>query len=193
MMRRLVQLRWHHVRPSPIVERRVLDKASQLERFFDRITGCAVTLEAPSHHHRQGGPMYRVRVELSVPGGRLVVGRDPTKTVAHGDLMAAVNAAFREARRQLQDHVRRLDQRVKAHAPPARAVVARLFPEDGYGFLRTPDGREIYFHEHSVLGRGFGRLRVGSAVRFAEEPGEEGPQASTVAPHRARGGAALKG
>jgi cold shock CspA family protein len=139
-----------------------------------------VTLEAPSHHHRQAGPKYRVRVELSVPGARLVVGRDPTRTREHGDLLAAVNAAFREARRQLQDHVRRIDQRVKAHAEPARAVVARIFPQRGYGFLRTPEGREIYFHEHSVLGRGFGALEVGSAVRFAEEMGESGPQASTV-------------
>lgn len=185
-MMKPVQLSWHHVRPSPMVEQRVRDKVEQLERFSDRITGCSVTLEAPSHHHKQTGPKFRVRVELSVPGGRLVVGRDPTKTRAHEDLMAAVNAAFREARRQLQDHARRIDQRVKAHAPPARAVVARLFPEDGYGFLRTPDGREIYFHEHSVLRRGFGKLKVGSAVRFAEEPGEEGPQASTVAPHRKR-------
>jgi cold shock CspA family protein len=185
-MMKPVQLSWHHVHPSPIVERRVRDKAAHLERFFDRISSCAVTLEAPSHHHRQTGPKYRVRVEISVPGGRLVVGRDPTKTIAHGDLMAAVNAAFREVRRQLQDHVRRLDQRVKAHAPPSRAVVARLFPEDGYGFLQTPDGREIYFHQHSVLRRGFGRLHVGSAVRFAEEPGDQGPQASTVALRRTR-------
>jgi ribosomal subunit interface protein len=180
-MTRPLKLSWHHVPPSEAVAQRVRDKAEQLERFQDRITGCAVTLEAPSHHHRQGGPQYRVRIELSVPGGRLVVGRDPTKTRAHADLYAAVNAAFREVRRKLKDRVRRLDQRVKAHAPRSRGVVARLFPEDGYGFLRTPDGRDIYFHERSVLRGAFPRLRLGTAVRFAEEPGEEGPQASTVA------------
>jgi len=116
-----------------------------------------------------------------VPGERLVVGRDPAKTRSHEDLYAAVNAAFREARRQLQDHARRFDARVKVHAEPARGRVARLFPEDGYGFLATPDGREVYFNEKSVLEGAFRRLRVGSEVRFAEELGEEGPQASTVA------------
>ncbi|HEY7726135.1 MAG TPA: HPF/RaiA family ribosome-associated protein [Anaeromyxobacteraceae bacterium] len=181
-----IQLRWHHVHPSPAVEERVRDKAAQLERFFGRITGCSVALEAPSHHHRQSGPKYRVRVEISVPGATLVVGRDPTKTRAHGDLLAAVNAAFREARRQLQDHARRAGGRTKLHAPPSRAVVAQLFPGDGFGFLRTPDGREVYFHEHSVLRGAFSRLRVGNAVRFAEATGDEGPQASTVAPLRAR-------
>ena len=183
---KLVQLSWHHVHASPAAEERVRHKAAQLERFYGRITSCSVTLEAPSHHHRQSGPKYRVRVEISVPGAKLVVGRDPTETSAHGDLLAAVNGAFREARRQLQDHARRVDRRTKAHAAPSRAVVTQLFPEDRYGFLRTPGGREIYFHEHSVLRGAFGRLRVGSAVRFAEEAGEQGPQASTVAPLRAR-------
>jgi cold shock CspA family protein len=51
--------------------------------------------------------------------------------------------------------------------------------EEGYGFLETPDGREIYFHRHSVLHPGFDRLAIGR-VLFVEEPGE-GPQASTVA------------
>ncbi len=185
-MQKTVQLSWHHVRPSEAVAERVRDKAEGLERFYDRITGCNVTLEAPSQHHRQGGAQYRVRVELSVPGGKLVVGRDPAKTATHADLYAAVNAAFREARRQLQDHVRRIEGRVKTHESPSRAVVTRLFPEEGYGFLGTPDGREIYFHQRSVLRGAFPRLRVGSTVRFAEEPGDEGPQASTVAPVRRR-------
>ncbi len=183
-MQKPVQLTWHHVHPSEEVAERVRLKAAQLERFHPRITGCAVALEAPGHHHRSAGPQYRVRIELSVPGARIVVGRDPTETRAHADLVAAVNAAFREARRRLQDHARIVDRRVKAHASAEQAVVARLFPANGYGFLRTPDGREIYFHEHSVLRRAFGRLRVGSRVRFAEEEGEEGPQASTVAPVR---------
>lgn len=189
-MMKPVRIRWHHLRPRAAVEERVLDQAAKLERFFGRITGCAVALEAPSRHHRQSAGKFRVRVELSVPGGKLVVGRDPARSRVHEDLLAAVNAAFREARRQLQDHARRLDQRGRAHDPASRAVVARLFPGDGYGFLETPEGREIYFHERSVLGGGFAGLRVGSAVRFAEEMGERGPQASTVAPRRPRATAA---
>ena len=40
--------------------------------------------------------------------------------------------------------------------------------------------RHRYFHRNSVLHGGFERLRIGSKVRFIEEPGEKGPQASTV-------------
>lgn len=190
-MQRPLQLRWHGVDPSDAIAAHVSEDVARLERIWDRITGCVVTLEAASHHHRHAGGQYRVRIELSVPGGKLVVGRDPRKTALHSDLYIALKAAFREARRQLGDHMRRLDGRVKAHAPAARAEVARLL--DGYGFLRTADGREIYFHERSVLEGGFGSLRVGSVVRFVEEAGDEGPQASTVVPVRARRRAPAEG
>lgn len=183
-MQRPLQLRWHNLDPSDAVAALIDDDVARLERAYGRITGCVVTLEVPSRHHRHSGTQYRVRIELAVPGGKLVVGRDPPRTRAHADLSAAVKAAFREARRQLEDHVRRLEDRVKAQAPGGRAAVARLLPDDGYGFLRTADDREIYFHERSVLNGAFRRLAVGDSVRFVEEAGEEGPQASTVVPLR---------
>jgi cold shock CspA family protein len=53
----------------------------------------------------------------------------------------------------------------------------------GYGFIETADGREIYFHRNSILNDDFGRLRIGAAVRFAEESGDRDPQASSVWVH----------
>jgi cold shock CspA family protein len=32
-----------------------------------------------------------------------------------------------------------------------QAKIITLFPEKDYGFLETPDGREVYFHRDSVL------------------------------------------
>ena len=58
--------------------------------------------------------------------------------------------------------------------------MARIFPEAGYGFLATLDGREVFFHRNSVLDEAFNRLDVGTEVSFVEELGEKGPQASTV-------------
>ena len=63
---------------------------------------------------------------------------------------------------------------------PNKEELARLFPEEGYGFLEAPDGRAVYFHRNSVLDPGFGRLSVGTEVTFIEAEGREGPQASTV-------------
>jgi ribosomal subunit interface protein len=177
-MQKKLQLRWRNVTPSEAIEAHVREEVDRLERFHERITGCEVTLESTSRHHRNGAQKYRVRIELAVPGGRLVVARDRARNQAQADLYVAVRHAFREAKRQLQDHVRKLDARVKLHVEPPRAVVSVLMPD--HGFLRTAEEREIYFHERSVLRGAFARLRVGDAVRFVEEPGENGPQASTV-------------
>ena len=57
--------------------------------------------------------------------------------------------------------------------------------DEGYGFLETRDGRELYFHSISVLNGDFDRWEIGSKVRFAGEEGEKRPQA-----RRSRGEAA---
>ena len=66
------------------------------------------------------------------------------------------------------------------HDPrPLHARVARIFYHDGYGFLETPDGQDVYFHENSVLD-GFGKLEVGNKVVYSVEMGDKGPQASSL-------------
>jgi len=44
---------------------------------------------------------------------------------------------------------------------------------EGYGFIETAVGREVYFHRNSVLDDAFEHLTVGSEVRFAEEMGRK--------------------
>ena len=63
---------------------------------------------------------------------------------------------------------------VKTHSEKPMAKVARVFPEEGYGFLVTPEGREVYFHENAVLNSQFSELSVGTPVTFTEGAGEEG-------------------
>ena len=181
-MQKAIEIGWRNVTPSEAVSELIHAEVARLERASDRIVGCSVKLEAPSRHHRHSGSQYRVRLEVSVPGGKIVVGRNPPRTDSHEDLYAVVKQAFREARRQLEDRLRRLEGRVKAHTPAAEAVVTRLFPAEDYGFLRTEDGRDVYFHANAVLRGQFQRLRVGRTVRFVETAGDEGPQASTVDP-----------
>lgn len=92
----------------------------------------------------------------------------------------AIRDAFDAARRQLEDHARRHRRQVKVHAAAPRGRIARLDYGKDCGFIETPDGREIYFHRNSLLNADFARLEVGDVVRFHEEAGEQGPQASTV-------------
>ena len=176
-----LQISHLHSTSSEAVDALIREKAAELEQFYPRVTGCHVWVEYPGQHHRRGkGAHFRVRIEVSVPGKTLVVSRDPGPHRANEDVYLATSEAFHEMRRRLQDYARVQRGDVKAAARPSHARVARLHPQEGYGFLETPDGREIYFHRASVLDQAFDRLTVGAEVRFAEEPGEKGPQASTV-------------
>ena len=173
-----VETSWRDIEPSAELEERIRRKAQGLERYFGQITGCRVRIEA-RHRHRNGD-LYHVRVDLTVPGREIVVRRDPPEDHAHEDVVVAVRDAFKAARRRLQDYARERRGQTKAHEEPPHGRIARLFPEDGYGFLATADGREVYFHENAVVGGGFAKLRIGEEVRFLEEEGKRGPQATSV-------------
>jgi cold shock CspA family protein len=163
---------------SVALEDSIRERAVGLARFGS-LLGCRVVVESPHRRHRQG-QVYHVRVRLTLPGAERVVRRDPPEHHAHEDPYVAVRDAFDAARRQVEDFVREQRGATKSHAAQDRGEVVRLVPERDHGFIRSGDGREIYFHRNSVLHGGYDRLQVGSEVRYSEEQGEEGPQASTV-------------
>ncbi|MCC6551823.1 MAG: ribosome-associated translation inhibitor RaiA [Polyangiaceae bacterium] len=175
----MLQVTYRNLPPTPAIEEAIQEKAARLGKFFPRIMSCRVAVEATSHRHMRGN-VYRVRIDVTVPGAELVIGRDPSAPHAHDDVYVAIREAFDGIRRQLQDHARRQRGFVKSHEQPPHGRVARFFPQQRYGFIETADDREIYFHANSVLDGAFDRLEVGDEVRFTEEEGEEGPQASTV-------------
>ena len=74
------------------------------------------------------------------------------------DIYVAVRDAFDAAGRRLEDYVRRKRHDVKTLESMPHGKVSSLFPEESYGFLKTLDGREIYFHRNGVLHEGFNRL-----------------------------------
>ena len=161
------------------IERVVRREAAKLGRFCRRITGCRVAIERPQRFQRRGN-LYRIRLAVSAASPRpIIVTREPRDSDMHDDLRTIVIGAFKAARRQLQSVVQRQRGEEKPPRDP-RALVVRLFAEKGYGFLKGPDGQELYFHRNSVLHDDFERLAVGTEVRFDESEGDDGPQASTV-------------
>jgi cold shock CspA family protein len=168
--------------PNDAVREDVRSHLARLESRFGRITAGRVVIKGPGEHHQRGG-LYEVSIRLAMPHSRDVnVARTPQDDERYADLAYAIGDAFKRARRQLQDRVRRLERDVKHHEPTPTGRVARIDSSGEFGFIATADGREIYFHRNSVLNGGFGRLKPGAAVAFAEEDGEKGPQASTVRP-----------
>jgi cold shock CspA family protein len=174
-----LQINFHNVPHSRAIEASISEWIARLEKTCDRITGCRVIIDQPHRHHREGNS-FEARIDLKVPGRELVVKRRRAAGSGLGDPSTLVHEAFDELQRQLEEFVHCRRGFVKTHEARPHAHVVRIFHEAGYGFLETIDGREVYFHGNSVLGGGFNRLRVGTEVTFAEEPGDMGPQASTV-------------
>ncbi len=183
-----VQISFRGMETSPSVEAQVLHRAEELQQISDRVTACRVTLEAAHRRHRQG-TIYHVRVELAVPGGKILVNREPGENHAHEDMHVAVRDAFDAARRRLQAHMRRLDGQTRQHEAPSVGRIARVFAERDYAFLETAGGEQVYVGRNAVAGGGFDKLKVGDRVRYVVngEEGDEGPQASTVIPLDAAG------
>lgn len=175
-MQTSLQIAVRNVEDSETARALVRKCVDKLEVFYNRITSCRVMIEVPQRFPAGTPIAYNVRVDIRVPREEIVIKRQ-----AHPELHTAIQEAFDAAGRRLQDYARRARGDVKRSAPMSRAIVTQLFPFDGYGFLQTDDGREVYFHRHSVLDEAFERLEVGSVVRFVEEVGDRGPQASSVA------------
>ncbi len=161
---------------SPETETAIREQATHLDSYYNHIISCRISVETLRRFRTGEDALYNLRIDLTLPGGEVVVTRQP-----HADLMTAIQEAFDAAQRRLQDYARRQRGEVKSREPQPHARVTKLFPFEGYGFLETANAREIYFHRNSVLNGGFDRLEIGVEVRFVEEQGDNGPQASTVA------------
>jgi cold shock CspA family protein len=163
------------------LENLIREKAAKLDKLSQTLDHCRVTVERP-HKHQTSGSGYEVTIIMSQPPGReLVVRREAGEGSMHDPLSSVLREAFQVAWRKLRDQVDMQRGETKRHPEQEiSAVVDRLLEEEDCGFLRTIDGREVYFHRNSVLDGDYDRLSVGTGVRHVEEVGRDGPQASTV-------------
>jgi ribosomal subunit interface protein len=174
-MRLPLQVTFRNIPPSEAIETHINEKAAKLDKFYDRIMSCRVVVDSTQRRQRQG-KLFGVRIDITVPRKELAVTREENE-----DVYVAIRDAFDTASRRLEEHARRERGDIKIHQGPQSGRIIRLFPDEHYGFIETPDEREIYFHQNSVLNGDFGRLKVGTDVTFVEEQGTEGPQAARVA------------
>jgi ribosomal subunit interface protein len=177
-----VQVTFRHMPTSPALDAKIRERAAELEQFYDPIVRCDVVVEQHHQRHQQGN-IFHVRIHVTVPGNELVVSRDPDLNHAHEDPYVAVRDAFDAIRRQLEDCARlrgRRSKREKSRVGPPQGRITELSPEEDYGRIETDDGHEVYFHRNSVVNADFDRLEPGMPVRFSEEAGDDGPQASSV-------------
>lgn len=180
-MQKPLEVTFRGVPKIDTIENLIQEKVDKLERVCDHITSCRVAVEKPQLYQKFGNP-FRVRIDVRVPHNHeIVIKRECTEGDMHDSLQMVLRDAFKAARLALENLVHKQHREVKTHFHEGTvAVVHRLFAERGYGFLITKEGREVYFHMNSLVNVPFENLLLGDTVRFSEELGDEGPQASTV-------------
>lgn len=61
-----------------------------------------------------------------------------------------------------------------------QGTIKRVIRDRGFGFIRSADGKEIFFHRSSLQELNFDVLKEGQSVEFEMENGPKGPRAVAV-------------
>lgn len=182
-MDRPLEIAFHNLDPSPAIETALRERVAKLEKRFDHLIGCRVSVERLHNQHRTGN-IFEIHLTLSVPGRDLTVSRQPQKlkeNYANPDIHASIQEAFDAAERRLEAFKGRL--RSDTSAPSASALsgqVALIEPGADHGFILTSTGSQLYFHRHSVTNWRFDKLKQGDRVYYVEEQGDTGPIATKI-------------
>jgi len=170
-----VQITIRDVGHSDAVEQRIRNGVDKLAHFHPRITSCRVVVEQATRHQQQGR-LFAVHVDVRVPGREEIV----STRHQHEDVYVALRDAFDSVARQLEEVVREQRGDVKVHDVPGHGTVKRIIRDEGYGFIETSEGRELYFGRDNVVHPSFEQLEPGTPVQFIEEWAGEGAQAKRV-------------
>lgn len=175
------QIVFRRIDSSEADEARIRSKVSELERLFHRLINCRVVIEQRNSRQHKGNT-YNARIYIGVPGQEIVVTNDHPRDQGHENMYDAIGDAFEAAEKRLKTYAAKLEGEVKTHEILLHGKILRLFGEDGYGFIETSEGEEIYFHKNSVVQGSFNTLEEGDEVRLsvAPENNARGPQASSV-------------
>ncbi|MGD1037170.1 MAG: HPF/RaiA family ribosome-associated protein [Roseiarcus sp.] len=175
-----LEIAFLHCEPSEEIRSEIAKQVKRLEKFSHRITSCHVAIDGPQTRHREGG-LFKIDIRIAMPEHHdVIVTRTHDNARERQHALVAIREAFGAAARQVEDVERDMRGQVKEHVAEEHGRVTKFLAEEDCGFIGTADGREIYFHRDAVLDGAFDHLNVGSEVRFFEEAGEKGAQASTV-------------
>jgi cold shock protein len=66
-----------------------------------------------------------------------------------------------------------------------QGTIKRVIRDRGFGFIKSTEGQEIFFHRSGLQNITFDGLKEGENVEFEMEKGEKGPRAINVRPPQA--------
>jgi ribosomal subunit interface protein len=159
---------------SDAIETHVQEKVEKLQLFCNNILACHVVIELANKKQHQGN-LYNTRIALAVPGKELI-----SKHNEEENMYVSIREAFEDLTRQVEEYVAKMRGDMNHHQSLLSGKIARLFHDDGFGFIEGLNGTEYYFNAHHVSDPAFNHLIVGMDVHFIEGEGTDGPQAHRV-------------
>ncbi len=150
------------------------EKQKLLRHYPNFVLHLRVSIEATSSY-KEGG--FEIKLVAAVPQDTVVVTRSAES------VRAALTESFDVLSLQLKEIQRkkRKIQKVPLEDPGEKiGLIKKLSPHESYGFIATPDERDIYFHENALKNLTMEELQEGDTVVFGETSGDKGPQASWV-------------
>jgi ribosome-associated translation inhibitor RaiA/cold shock CspA family protein len=180
-MQEPLQIAFHNMDRSDAIDARVRERVAKLERLHDGIISCRIVIDAPHRQPHKGS--LGITISIGVPGKEIAVKREQKLHESDQHATWVINEAFDAAERQLDDYARIRRRDVKVHESGSQyARVVRLYPDQEYGFIETPEHVNLYFHRAVVRDDKFADLSEGSEVLYtlADDEGPMGPMASSV-------------
>jgi ribosomal subunit interface protein len=101
-----VKITFHNLDESDALEARIHEKIAKLEIKFPHLVSMHVTVDS-AHNHQHKGKLYSVKIDVTLPGGILVVSHHTDKSliIKHEKIYAAMNDSFDAIERQLDKYV----------------------------------------------------------------------------------------
>jgi|SRR5688572_11950168 ribosomal subunit interface protein len=168
-----VEIQTQHVVMQPAWRTIIEERLARLAGRYPHLIRVHVTLKH-GEHHLHG--TEEVDIVATCPGATLRAAKQEER------MPDAVHAALDAIERQLVAHHEERRHFGKAPGRRPSGTIARLVPDQGYGFIRTDEGEEVYFHRNSLHELDFAQLHPGFPVELELERGKRGQQASRVFP-----------
>jgi ribosomal subunit interface protein len=171
-----MQIHWTYVDEIDDAQREAAEaRLEKLGAGHDDLIDIRITGSKTQHHqHGQRG----IRITCQARGREIVATRERAELSLALD--ECLDVFEREVKRLRE---KRRDRRTeRPPLPPELGVVDRVFRDDGYGFVLTDSGDQVYFHRNALSGLAFEGLAEGTRVGLNIEAGDKGPQATVVTP-----------
>ena len=170
-----LQIESRQVAMTPEWRAEIEQQVAALVAGRDDLTHARVTLS--KNEHKKADDVAEVLIVVQIPG-RTITARKQEETFEQ-----AIRSAFDAVETELEKYrEKRASHEVRVSPVPVHGVISKMFKDEGYGFILQDGGEEVYFHRNAVHDMAFDDLEDGMEVSLNVEPGEKGPQATTVNP-----------